>query len=284
MVLTISEEKIKNIILNDVGKKVSVLGFSPVYGGCVNSCFKVDTSLGCFFLKWGKGQSSEMFKSESRGLNLIKKNSLSISVPRVVSYNKDYLLMEFVKGGERNNLFWEKLGRGVSEMHKTTNSLYGLNYNNFIGSLSQKNNFEKNWSEFFINQRLIPQLSFGGFSKSFLLSFDKLFVKLDSLFPKEPPSLLHGDLWYGNFLVGTSLPVLVDPSVYFGCREMDIAMSSLFGGFDVRFYDSYNELSPLADGWENRLDLCNLYPLLVHVNLFGGGYYNQIKNILSRFV
>ena len=143
-------------------------------------------------------------------------------------------------------------------MHKTTNSLYGLSYDNFIGSLSQKNCFEKNWSDFFINQRLVPQLSFGGFSRPFLLSFDKLFVKLDSLFPKEPPSLLHGDLWSGNFLAGPSLPVLVDPSVYFGFREIDVAMSFLFGGFDIRFYDSYNEINPLTDGWEDRLDLCNL--------------------------
>ena len=284
MNIGVSEKKIKSIILSDVGKKAAVLSFSPVSGGCINNCFRVDTSLGCFFLKWGKGGSSEMFKCEARGLNLIKKNSLSLSVPKIVSYNKNYLLMEFVGGGEKNNLFWEKLGRGVSEMHKTTNSLYGLNYDNFIGSLSQKNNFEKNWSDFFINQRLVPQLSLGGFSKSFLLSFDKLFVKLDSLFPKESPALLHGDLWSGNFLVGPSLPVLVDPSVYFGFREIDIAMSSLFGGFDIRFYDSYNELNPLSDGWEDRLDLCNLYPLLVHINLFGGGYYNQVKSVLSRFV
>jgi len=225
-----------------------------------------------------------MFMCEAMGLSLIKENVLSLSVPKVLSYSTDYLLMEFVENRDKNNLFWENFGRGVSEMHKTTRTCFGLNYDNFIGNLSQKNNFENKWSDFFINQRLLPQLCLSGFSSSLLFSFDKLFLKIESLFPEELPSLLHGDLWSGNFLFGPSFPVVIDPSVYFGFREMDIAMSSLFGGFNSRFYDSYNELNPLLHGWKDRLDLCNLYPLLVHHNLFGGGYYKQIKSVLYRFV
>lgn len=277
------EEQIKDIIRSDIGGKSSLLDFSAVSGGSINNCFKIITSSGRFFLKYNKNSSIEMFEVESRGLDLLRESS-SFYIPKVVSYKKNYLLMEFIEEEKKDGHFWEKFGRRLSEMHKKTNSYYGLDHNNFIGSLAQKNNFVNRWSDFFINQRLMPQLSLGSFSNDFLLSFDKLFVKIDSFFPKEPPSLLHGDLWSGNFLVSSSLPVLIDPAVYFGFREMDIAMSKLFGGFDSSFYSSYNEQNPLSDGWEDRLDICNLYPLLVHVNLFGGSYYNQVKRILTRFV
>jgi fructosamine-3-kinase len=277
------EEQIKNVVSSDIGKNVSVLDVRHVSGGCINNCFEIITSSGRFFLKRNNNAPLEMFESESKGLNLLRKSG-SLYVPKVISCEKNYLLMEFVDEGEKNNRFWEKFGRGLSEMHQKTNSFYGLDHDNFIGSLAQKNDFKNSWDDFFINQRILPQLGFGDFSADFLLSFDKLFVKLDSIFPKEPPSLLHGDLWSGNFLVNQSCPTLIDPAVYFGFREMDIAMSKLFGGFDGYFYSSYNEQNPLSDGWEDRLDLCNLYPLLVHVNLFGEGYYNQVKRILSRFV
>ena len=118
-----------------------------------------------------------------------------------------------------------------------------------------------------------------------MADFEELFVKLPNLFPNEKPSLLHGDLWSGNFLIkNKDTPVLIDPAIYYGYREMDIAMSKLFGGFNSDFYDYYNETFPLEKEWEERVKLCNLYPLLVHVNLFGGGYLNQVKNILSYYV
>ena len=180
--------------------------------------------------------------------------------------------------------FWENFGRDLSYLHQNSNSLFGLDHDNFIGSLVQKNQYHSTWIDFFIHQRIKPQLLLGNFSSDFLRSCDKLFVKIEDLFSNEPSSLLHGDLWSGNFLSNNERPVLIDPSVYFGCREMDISMTKLFGGFDQRFYDSYNENFPLYEGWEERIDICNLYPLLVHVNLFGGSYYNQTKNIIDSFV
>lgn len=277
------EEKIKFVLNSKFGGNVSLLNVQSVSGGCINNSCKIISSCGKFFLKWNNNAPSEMFEVESRGLDLLKESN-TLYIPETISYDKNYLLMEFVDDGEKNNRFWEKFGRRLSQMHQKTNLFYGLDYDNFIGSLDQKNDFKISWIDFFINQRILPQLALGGFSPDFLSSFDKMFVKLDSLFPKEPPSLLHGDLWSGNFLVNESGPVLIDPAVYFGFREMDIAMSKLFSGFDDRFYSSYNEQNPLSDGWKDRLDLCNLYPLLVHVNLFGGSYYNRVKGILSRFV
>ena len=277
------EEKIKFVLNSKFGGNVSLLNVQFVSGGCINNSCKIISSCGDFFFKWNNNAPSEMFEVESRGLDLLRESN-TLYIPETISYDKNYLLMEFVDDGEKNNRFWEEFGRGLSQMHQKTNSFYGLDHDNFIGSLDQKNDFKNSWIDFFINQRILPQLALGDFSPDFLSSFDKLFVKLDSLFPKEPPSLLHGDLWSGNFLVNESGPVLIDPAIYFGFREMDIAMSKLFGGFDDSFYSSYNELNPLSEGWEDRLGLCNLYPLLVHVNLFGGSYYNQVKGILSRFV
>jgi len=114
--------------------------------------------------------------------------------------------------------------------------------------------------------------------------FERLYGKLDCLFPKEPPALLHGDLWNGNFICTTQhAPILIDPAVYYGHREMDIAMSTLFGGSDPEFHAAYNAEWPLERGWEERLDLCNLYPLLVHVILFGGEYVQQVETVLKKF-
>lgn len=117
-----------------------------------------------------------------------------------------------------------------------------------------------------------------------VLRFERLYAKLPSLFPSEPPALLHGDLWSGNFLCDAhGKPVLIDPAVYFGHREMDIAMSRLLGGFEPAFYRAYNDERPLEAGWEERVDLCNIYPLLVHMNLFGGGYAAQLQHALKHF-
>ena len=170
-------------------------------------------------------------------------------------------------------------------MHKQTDEKFGLDFDNYIGTLPQNNTQDKNWVDFFIRNRLLAQLDVGNYSLSVRQDFEKLFKKLPDLFPNEKPAILHGDLWSGNFLVkDRETPVLIDPAIYFGNREMDIAMCKLFGGFHADFYASYNEEFPLESDWEERINLCNLYPLLVHVNLFGGGYLNQVKNILSYYV
>ena len=117
-----------------------------------------------------------------------------------------------------------------------------------------------------------------------VLSFERFYKKLDEIFPVEPPALIHGDLWVGNFMVGElGEAILIDPAIYFGHREMDLAMSQLFGGFDRQFYESYHKYFPLEKDWQKRIDYCNLYPLMVHVNLFGGGYTGSVKSILQRF-
>jgi len=151
------------------------------------------------------------------------------------------------------------------------------------------NNHKHNsWTDFFREERLEKQVRLARnndiIDKRVVSAFDNFYAKLDNVFPKEPPALLHGDLWAGNFMVNeVGAPVVIDPAVYYGNREMDLGMTTLFGGFDRQFYISYNNYFPLENGWEKRLDYCNLYPLMVHVNLFGGSYVSSVLSILKKF-
>jgi len=277
------EKEIKSILISKKGDGITIMDMQPVSGGCINNATKIITNFGNFFLKWNINASEKMFDTEIKGLELLRK-SKTIYIPQLIAYDHNYLMMEFIEKEPPSNSLWEEFGRDLSELHKVSNINFGLDHNNFIGSLPQDNKQELKWTDFFINQRIIPQLSMGDFSSDIIRDFDKVFLKIDTLFIDEPSSLLHGDLWNGNFIFFKNKIALIDPAVYFGSREMDIAMSKLFGGFHDQFYSSYNENYPLSEGWQERIDICNLYPLLVHVNLFGGGYYSQVKTILNRFI
>lgn len=280
--------EIKRRIITQLGNAlnttITVNGESSIVGGCINNAIKINTNKGDFFVKWNTNSKANMFQSEYNGLKVLKDTN-TIRIPNVLCFDDDFLILEFIPPSNPNNDFWDVFGQKLALMHKQTHSKFGLDFDNYIGSLYQDNTQNKNWTEFFIQNRLQAQLSIGNFSGTLLSDFDKLFQKLPNLFPNEKPALLHGDLWSGNFLAKNGdTPMLIDPAIYYGNREMDIAMSKLFGGFNSDFYFAYNESRPLENGWEERIQICNLYPLLVHVNLFGGAYINQVKNILSYYV
>ncbi len=280
--------EIKRRIITQLGNAlnttITVNGESSIVGGCINNAIKINTNKGDFFVKWNTNSKANMFQTEYNGLKVLKDTN-TIRIPNVLCFDDDFLILEFIPPSNPNNAFWEVFGQKLALMHKQTHSKFGLVFDNYIGSLYQDNTQNKNWTEFFIQNRLQAQLSIGNFSGTLLSDFDKLFQKLPNLFPNEKPALLHGDLWSGNFLAKNGdTPMLIDPAIYYGNREMDIAMSKLFGGFNSDFYFAYNESLPLENGWEERIQICNLYPLLVHVNLFGGAYINQVKNILSYYV
>ncbi|HOI32255.1 MAG TPA: fructosamine kinase family protein, partial [Bacteroidales bacterium] len=233
-----------------------------------------------------------MFELEAKGLNLLMNNN-KIRVPSVIGTGEagqtSFILLEHIETGFPDNNFWETFGEELAHLHRETNETFGLDHDNYIGSLPQSNAPTTDWSDFFIAHRLKPQLKLAAaknlLNSKILNDFEKLFYRLAELFPREVPALLHGDLWSGNFLCDSNQkPVLIDPAVYYGHREMDLAMSKLFGGFSPRFYESYHSAFPHEAGWQERVDLCNLYPLLVHVNLFGGGYVGQLQSSLNRFV
>ena len=266
-----------------VHPKIILKSITPVSGGCINNALKLQTNNGAFFAKWNENQKDDMFQIESEGLKCLKK--AGIYVPEVIAFDRNLLILEFIYSSNPDAYFWENFGRNLARMHLYQAEKFGLDYDNYIGTLKQLNTKKEDWVDFFIHNRLMPQLATDNFPVSIKNNFEKLFVKLPNLIPKEFPSLIHGDLWNGNFLIhDNSQPVFVDPAIYFGNREMDIAMSQLFGNFHPDFYSSYDEVFPFQKGWKERTNLCNLYPLLVHVNLFGRGYLNQVKNILSYYV
>lgn len=275
------------------GKEIEVDSFQFIGGGCINNSLKVNTIEGDFFLKWNESDTSaRMFESEAKGLQLLA-NTQSIRIPNVLGYGKNeskaYLLLEFITSYYGTGNYWKKLGEHLAELHRNTKPQFGLHFNNFIGSLPQSNEFFDDWIDFFIDRRLKVQAGLAYYNglvgKDFLAKMEKLYEKLPDLLPVERPALLHGDLWSGNVMRDeTGAPCLIDPAVYYGNREIEIAFTSLFGGFEGDFYSAYHANFPLEKGFEQRIDIYHLYPLLVHVNLFGTSYLIGVERILRKYL
>ena len=233
-----------------------------------------------------------LFRSEQQGLELLRKAG-GPPVPEVfacrVIDGRQLLLMEYVETGTASWDFFRNFGESLANLHLSSTDYFGLDHDNWMGSLRQYNHPSQTLKEYFIQQRLVPQVAMaqaaGRLSPADLHRFERLYSRLTSLLPDEPSVLIHGDLWNGNFLEGADGRAwLIDPAVSYACREMDIAMTRLFGGFDQTFYAAYQHTYPMLPGWQERTSLWNLYPLLVHVNLFGGGYADEVRSILKRFV
>lgn len=274
-----------------LGNKIGIECISPVGGGCINKTSKVVTNAGTFFIKVNAVEMLDLFLKEEKGLRILEEKS-EVRTPKVhgsgAADGKSYLILEWIEPGSPTSNFWIDFGRQLAKQHKQTSLSFGLDYDNHIGRLHQSNHQHHEWDQFFILQRLQPQLTLaekhGLIDSSILTGFENLFNRLAQLVPKEAPSLLHGDLWSGNFLCGLeSTPFFFDPAVHFGHRETEIAFTSLFGGFEPRFYTAYSEEFPLEVGFEDRIEIHNLYPLLVHVNLFGSSYLSGIRSTLAKF-
>ena len=269
--------------------------FHPVSGGDINQAALVTFSdKSRYFVKYNANSNHDMFEKEAAGLKLLQRDSIQIHIPEVVDYGyleeirTGFLLMEYISTGRENKSFLERFGRELAALHKITAPTYGLDHDNYIGRLPQSNHQHDNWTDFFIQERIEPQLKMAQEShrlpRSINKPFENLYAKLPDIFPGEPASLLHGDLWSGNYLCSDNQEVvLIDPAVYFGHREMELAFTQLFGGFGSRFYDSYHEVFPIQPEFRTRKDIYNLYPLLVHTNLFGGGYAGSVTRIISQF-
>lgn len=284
--------QVLNQLSAKLGKQLKLFSFRSVGGGDINDAFQMVTDQGTFFVKSNHAtRFPDMFLHEAEGLNLLRISD-SIRIPEVLLVgemdDKAFLVLEWIASAAPQTAFWSHFGKQLAELHQNSDEQFGLDHDNYIGSLRQSNKQHATWTEFFINERLIPQLNMavdaGQLDRKDIQYFEGLFRELPNIYPVEPPALLHGDLWSGNFMVGNQgEPVIMDPAVYFGHREMDLAMTKLFGGFDRELYHAYHENYPLEKGWEQRVDVCNLYPLLVHVNLFGGGYVRQARDIVKGY-
>jgi fructosamine-3-kinase len=247
-----------------------------------------------FFLKLALRGKSGMFEAEAQGLEELRK-AVAVSVPEVIANEEDFLLLEWIEEGkDTNDSSMEKLGFQFAEQHRFHGEKFGFMQENFLGDSPQINipssTGSENWATFFVENRLKYQAELAdknGYStQEMRILLDLLIMKIPDLLSgtEEKPSLLHGDLWCGNYLVDVyGKPWLIDPAVYYGHREADLAMTSLFGGFSDIFYSAYKSAFPLAPDYAVREPLYQLYHLLNHLNLFGTGYYRQVLSILKRY-
>ena len=233
-----------------------------------------------------------MVKAEQRGLERIAACQC-IAAPTVHGIDSLHpeealIVLDYVEPATPTQRSWERFGRELANLHRNTSVYFGSVKDNFIGLLPQSNQSLRKWSDFYREQRLRPQVSLaksqGLLDSHDLKKMDRLYMRLSNILCDEKPALLHGDLWNGNFLVdGSDCPWLLDPSSYFGHREVDLAMTRLFGGFSEVFYASYAESFSLAPNWQERIEIYQLYYILVHLNLFGKGYLGSVRKILDRY-
>lgn len=261
-------------------------------GGSINSAYYLETLDRSYFLKYNTAAAHpHMFSSEFKGLLLLSDSS-TIRIPKPMHFHEgqqySFILMEYIDQGKTDGQFWEDFAMQLAQMHQSSCDYFGLDFDNYMGSLAQSNQKHSSFVDFFIKQRLIPQIKMardkGFLSSTHIRQSERLFAELPSIFPTEKPALIHGDLWSGNFMNDErGGPVIMDPAVYYGHREVDIAMTTMFGGFAEQFYQSYHQYYPLEKNWETRLPIYNLYPILIHINLFGSSYLHPFDEVLQAF-
>jgi fructosamine-3-kinase len=256
-----------------------------IAGGDINRALRVELADGrVVFVKHHADPPDGMFAAEARGLAWLAAGPLR--VPRVLAVGARWLALEWLEPGARGPGFDAALGRGLAELHAVGAPCFGLDHDNFIAVLPQDNTPAASWDELWIERRLRPLVARaaarGRSGASWFARLDRLRARWGEVAgPPEPPARLHGDLWSGNVHAAGGAPALIDPAVYGGHREVDLAMLALFGGLGPRVVAAYDEARPLAPGWRERLGLWQLYPLLVHTVLFGGGYGAQVEAALA---
>lgn len=279
----------KQIVENQLSE--SIIKINPISGGDINEVFKITTQQNSYILKVNSiSEFPEMFKKEKKALQII--SSTGAKTPKPIQIFTDsqnqYLILEFIEEGSITNNFWRNFANDLIKLHKTSSKVFGLEYDNYIGSLNQINSQKDTWESFFVENRISPLVKQAFdknlLNKSHLKIFEKVFKKLNEILPIESASLVHGDLWSGNLLKGINqTPIFIDPAIYYGNREMDIAMTQMFGGFDNGYLAYYNEIFPMEKGWKERIEIHNLYPNLVHLILFGRSYLGGIERVIRIF-
>jgi fructosamine-3-kinase len=293
-------EQISSHIRQVTGKPFSTATPRSVGGGCINSGYVLTNGQQSYFVKLNQAAQIAMFEAEAAGLEEMAA-SHTIRVPQPICWGtangSAYLVQEWLDLGRGGSAAWAEMGRKLAAMHQWIPSpsqsqgarvlAFGWHRNNTIGSTPQINPWTQDWTEFWVKHRIGYQLQLASRRGGHFPSGDRLLEAIPQLLAGHhpQPSLVHGDLWSGNAAVTKAgEPVVFDPATYYGDREVDLAMTELFGGFPSEFYRGYNEIFPVDAGYERRKILYNLYHILNHFNLFGGGYASQANRMIDQLL
>lgn len=289
---------IGEILQEEAADSTPIERMNRVGGGDINAAAHLRTGKRDYFIKWNPRPLPGMFLAEARGLRELAAAG-KVRVPRVYGSREGtgkrpaFIVMEWLGGGanKQGRKLGEALGRGLAALHQHSQPSFGWRFENYIGSLPQHNDETTDWLTFYRDRRIGFQMelaaSKGRMPARRRRQIVRLMERLDEwIDPSEVrPALLHGDLWGGNYMAGPGgEPVLIDPAVYFGDREVELAFTELFGGFSPTFYAAYDEVWPLSPGYQARKQLYQLYPLMVHLNLFGEGYGGSVDNVLAYYL
>lgn len=285
-------EAVAAAITAATGSPFRISSRTAVGGGDINACYRLEGADGSrFFLKLNDAQRHAMFVAEAAGLDALAATA-TLRVPQAIAHGIDgersYLVLEYLPLAARGDA--GLLGEQLAALHRSSSGRFGFAQDNFIGTTPQPNAWKNDWIDFWREQRLGFQLQLAernGYGGSLQALGEELLDALPAFFAgyTPRPSLLHGDLWSGNHaFLASGEPVIFDPAAYYGDRECDIAMTELFGGYGADFYAAYRAVWPLDAGYAVRRELYNLYHILNHANLFGGGYAKQAEGMLRRLL
>lgn len=282
---TLPDEVVRFIQRQGWGRAMRAEG---VAGGDINDAYRLEPESGpTLFLKLNRSTPSDMFAREAEGLRALAVEG-GPRLPKPFAWGRDFLLLEYLAPASRAPDYWETFGRRLAAVHSHTSPRFGFDHDNYIGRTPQANRWEVDGHRFFAEQRLGFQARLarerGLLGEAEVRRVERIGSRLRQLVPEQPASLIHGDLWSGNAIVGPDgQACLIDPAAHFGWAEADLAMTALFGRFPESFYAAYESVRPLAPGYRSRFDLYNLYHLLNHLNLFGQGYLGSVQAVLDRF-
>jgi len=283
--------QISQAIAQATGQQFEIVDTRSVSGGCINQGYKISSSDTDYFVKLNQASQVEMFAAEALGLKQMYATQ-TIVIPQPICWgtadNSSYIVLQWLDLGRGNSQSWRAMGSQLADMHRQgTEKRFGWSRNNTIGSTPQINTWMDNWADFFAEQRIGYQLRLAQRNGGSFLDLNQIVDAVrNKLADRQPEaSIVHGDLWSGNAaILGNGAPAIFDPAAYYGDRETDIAMSELFGGFPAAFYQGYNKAWELDSGYQQRKSIYNLYHVLNHFNLFGGGYGSQAKRIIQQLI
>src|SRR5215211_4153678 len=287
------QDAIKQRLSGHISFKIDKVDVQSIGGGSINETYQLAFAGKLLFCKVNSASNfPHLFQKEATGLRLLNKTGV-IKVPQIIDCfeydNHQVLMLEWISAGQTTESFWKKFGEQLACLHQISYEYFGGVEDNYMGSVPQINLPSKDWSYFFWEQRLNPLIKAcidsNLLSIRHLKTFDNLHHRLPSIYGSDTkPALVHGDLWSGNFMCNEdSEPVLIDPAVYYGHPSVDLGMTTLFGGFAPSFYEAYRFHSPFPSNYEEQWQVCNLYPLLIHLYLFGSSYLTQVERTLSRY-